>query len=440
MNKLLIGLPVAAAVVFAGVPFMTGIVAEKKSKELVEIVNVQASQYGTVKIKNYDRGFLQSKSSYIYSLAPAFQKAFKIDSIEYDCQVDHGVTGVKYLCLMANQGGYKAFLDEFLGGKDPLSIMGNISAFGSIDQTVAIDSLTVDLPEGVKFSIPEQISLTAEFDQSSSVYDFAGEIPKVSYEAAGSFNADMVSFNGNVQELRDSLYVGEMTLSGKQLQAEDTKGSVALNDFNIDTSTKESGTTISSSATVNAKSVEFPNQTGQIDTFSELKLDVSMYGLETDALAEYVQANKELQKAVLAAGSDTAAQNEIALTSMSKLIPVAEKLLKKGLGMNAKSSFNSGGTKNDISIDLSLIKEMKFSEMMGFLFSPDETLKNFKGSLNVDLKKELLEKYPALALTVGGVPFFVQTEGGVKLDVELDSVLKVNGEQTTVAELQSLFR
>ena len=440
MNKLLIGLPIAAAVVFVGVPVMTGIVAETKSKELVEIVNVQAVQYGTVEITNYERGLFDSKSSYLYSLAPAFQKAFKIDNIEYDCQVDHGVTGVKYMCLMANKGAYKDFLDKFLESKDPLSIKGNISAFGSIDQTIVIDPLNVDLPNGAKVSIPEQISLTAEFDQGSSAYDFAGKIPKISIEKGNTFDVDDISFGGNVKELRGGLYLGEVKLIGKQFKAVDEKGSVALNDFSIDTSTKESGNTISSGMTLNSKSMEFPNQTGQIDTFSDVMFDASMYGMDTEGLIEYLEVNKELQKEILDAGSDSAAQSQIALTSMSKLIPVAEKLLKKGLGMNVKSSFNAGGTKNDLSMDLSLINEMKFSEMMGFLFSPDETLKNFKGNLNVDFKKELLEKYPTLALAVGGVPFFVQTENGVTLNVTLDSVLKMNGEETTVAELQSLFR
>jgi len=236
------------------------------------------------------------------------------------------------------------------------------------------------------------------------------------------------------------LYVGNMNFSSNLFQAGDEKGLLTIDQVDLSTATIEKGDTISSSMALSSKNMEFPTPTGQIESFSDASLDMSIYGMDTDALVSYIQANKELQQNIMSASEDNNAQQQAALASMTNLIPALEKLLQQGLGINVKSSFMSEGAENAVSLDLNLLNDLQFSQLMGFLFAPDETLKNFKGELDVELKKELLEKYPQLAFAVASLPLFVQSDSGASLQARLDSGLIINGQATSVQELQGMFQ
>ena len=445
MKKLIIGLLAIAAAVFIGAPYVTGVIAQNKTQELVDHMNATSSHLGTIEMTDYQRSFMSSSSAYKYIFSKPYQELTKFENIEYSCDLDHGITGVDYSCLLENKGEYKAFLDKHLAGKDPFSMTGHVSAFGKIDQTLSVEPITVESAEETKFNVVEKIHFTTIYDQKSSTYDFDGAIPKLAIEnnkasSQGSFDVDAVVLNGKVKEAKEGLYVGEVNISGKQLKALDPNGELTMNDFSINTSTLESGSTVGSSVNLKAETISFPNQSGGIDSFSDVALDVGLYGMDTEALIEYIKANEEMQKKILASAENGQDANQAGLSSMAELVPALEKMLKNGLGLNLKSSLMVDDQKSDIALDLKLVNDMSFTQAMGFLFSPDETLKNFKGSLNVDIKKELLEKYPPLAFTINSVPFFVQSADGVTLDVSIDSGMKINGETTTVAELQSLFR
>ncbi len=437
MKKIAVGVLVVGAAVFAGIPFMTGIVAETKSKELVEKVNQDSAQYGAIELVEYSRGFRSSTSSYSYKPSEALQKLLKVDSVDYDCNINHGITGVDYECLMANKGAYKEFLDKYLAGKDPLTVSGHISAFGGIDQSILISPLEMNSEQGEKVIIAEPLELTSRFDSSTSGIDYDGSLPSIVFESAnGKFDLSDVEMSGDLEKIEGDLYVGDVNMSAKSFKASDQKGQVSFNDLVVDTSTKEKGEDVSSEMSLKAATLEIPNQAGETDTFSDILFDAGMSGMKKDALIEYIKANEEMQKAILAGG----AEQNAAAASMTQLIPAAEKLMQKGLGVNLKTSFNSDDVSNSIDFDLNLENSLAFSELMGFLFAPDEMLKNFTGNLKVDLKQELLSKYPILAIGIGSNPLFVQSDKGVTLDVKLDSALTVNGQKTTVAELQSQFR
>ena len=443
MKKLVISLGIIVAAVVIAVPYATGVVAETKSHELIEQFNANNPQLGVIEILDYERNFRSSTSTYKYTFSKLYKEAIQFDSFEYACDLGHGVTGVDYDCSLTNTGEQKAFFDKYFSGKDPFSMTGNISAFGEIDQTLTVDPMTIETENGGLISFSEKIVLNTVYDQKSSSYDFDGKIPDFKVEATQSNNPvimsiDNVVLEGEITEIKDGLYVGDVNLSGDQiqLQGKNTDDQMLINDFGVATSTNESGNTISSIAKMNAKNASIPNQSGRLDSFSDVSMDVGMYGMDTDALAEYIKFNQELQKKIFT--SENGSQQ--ALSGMAELIPVAEKLLKKDLGINFNSSAKVDGKASNFALDLKLLNDMQFSEMMGFLFSPDETLKNFKGKMDLDLNKTLIEKSPQLALLTASLPVFEQKSDGVAMNIDIDNGLKLNGQKTTVQELQGLFR
>ena len=443
MKKTFIGLVILAVAVVIGVPYITGVVAETKSKELVEQFNASYPQLGAIEILNYERSFRSSTSTYKYTFSELYKKATQFNSFEYSCNLSHGVTGVDYACSLANTGEQKVFFDQYFSGKDPFSMTGNISAFGIIDQTLSIDPVTIQTDDGSVIVLSEKAALTTVYDRKSSSYDFDGEIPNLKIEATQLndpiiMTVDSVIIAGGIKEVREGLYVGDVNFSGDQFktQGRNANEQMLINDFRVTTSTNESGNTISSIVEMNAKSATIPNQNGGLDSFSDVSMDIGMYDMDTDALAKYIKFNQELQKKIFA--SDNGSQQ--ALSSMAELIPVAEKLLKKDLGIKFNSSAKVDGKASNFVLDLKLINDIQFSQVMGFLFSPDETLKNFKGKVDLELNKTLIEKYPELAFLTASVPVFEQKSDGVVMNVNIDNGLKLNGQETTVQELQGLFR
>lgn len=443
MKKVLIGLGIISTVVVIGVPYATGVVAETKSKELVEQFNENYPQLGAIEILNYERSFRSSASTYKYTFSDIYKKATKFSSIEYDCDLGHGVTGVDYVCSLTKNGEQKAFFDKYFSGKDPFSMTGNISAFGEIDQTLTVDPVVIQIENGGVITISEKIVLNTVYDQKSSSYDFDGKIPEFKIEDTESNDPVVMSVNtvileGEITEIKNGLYVGDVNLSGDQikLQVKGANEKMLISDFEIESSTSEAGATISSSAQVNAKSATIPNQNGKSDSFSDVNMSIGVYGMETEALAEYIKFNQEFQKKIFASGDDS----QQALSEMAELIPVAEELLKKDLGINVKSSAKVDGQASNFSLDFKLLNDMKFSQMMGFLFSPDETLENFKGNVDLELNKTLIEKYPQLAFATASLPVFEQKPDSLVMNINIDNGMKLNGQKTTVEELQRLFR
>jgi len=91
MKKLIIGMSAVAAAVVVGVPYLTGKVAEDKSKELVDQINASASHLGTVEVLDYQRGFRSSTSDYKYRFSKPYQELTKLEEIEYSCDIGHGI-------------------------------------------------------------------------------------------------------------------------------------------------------------------------------------------------------------------------------------------------------------------------------------------------------------------------------------------------------------
>lgn len=444
MKKLIIGLAVVAGAVVVGAPYATGVVAEKKSKELIDKINADYPEIGSYEIVDYDRGMRSSTTSYKYILSNTFQEALQIDSIDYTCDLAHGIVGVDFDCKLANSGAYKEFLEKHLAGVDPLSMTGSISAFGEIEQVVSVEPMTIELDTGEVLKLSEKAVLTTIYNQGSSTYDIGGEVPKVVIEDKNNsqvFVIDGVELNGDLEDAGEGLFLGDVSLTAKKITGSEGNEEIMLVDgFEVKTDTSESADKVSSVMEMKVKSTFFPNQTGGKDSFSNMALDIGVYDLDKNAYVAYLRTYQDMQKKLLANPQSAGGNNQPDLSAMAELVPVLEEMLKENLRIKLNSSFEVDGKASKVLFDVKLLNNIKFSEMTAFLFSPDEALKNFKGNVDVELNKTLTEKYPQLAFMTAGLPIFEKKDDGVELKLAVDNGLKLNGKETTVQELQGLFR
>lgn len=431
MKKLIVGIAVLGTIVFGVAPFITGIVAENQTSKEIDKVNALATR-GTMETLQYDRGITNSETSYRIVFNEAHQNQIGLKEISFTCDVDHGVIGVDYSCKIINDA-YKAFIDENLAGKDPLTLESSVSVFGGIESTILIDKTSLDLADGAKISLPKKASI--QISRDGSEYGIEGEIPSLTIDEKGSLNIDDVVIKGSLEKINEGLFTGNVVLKGNKIELFNKVNSsgMLLDDFEIKTKAKEKNAALFSTLTFSADSMDISTTADKKNVFSSPSFDFGVSGVNTQAYLEYYETMQELYK--LYQFKDLTKQAEVS----AKLLPVVEKMLQENLGFSIETSFKLDGKRNKILFDLTLLKNMTLAELSGFIFNPEETLKNFKGNLNIDIKKNLIEKYPQLALSTSKVPAFMQTKKGIELNMELDSGLKVNGKKTSIAELQGLF-
>ena len=437
VKKILIVLVLLVLAVFIGAPYVTGKIAQNKLMSLIEDQNTQYSQLGLTEVIKYDRGFRSSETEFAFQLEMGLPE-FDVASIDYSCDLTHGVISVAYKCKLANKGEFKTFLDTYLGGKDPIFINGDISAFGKMDQTILVDPVKIQFDDGSVVDLPEKVELDTihDFNTGKSIFD--GELEQLVFEAGSEslkFEVNSLNLEGQFQESREGLYVGNASVLIDNFQGEDEQGQLSFDKLKFDTATIENDNTVSTSLALKADTIKFPSPQGDIEKFSAVSFDLGIYGMDADALVEYSKVSKELQQQMMASANS----EQPPMGSMMSLIPAAEKLMKQGFGFNVKSNFQVDESMNSLALDVSLVKDLQFSEMMTFLFAPDEALQNFRGMLDVQITEALLEKYPQLSFMVSSLPFFEQADNGFSLQVRIDSGLFINGEATSIAELQGMF-
>ena len=174
MKKIIIsGVAVAvAAIGLVGAPYLTGLIAERDTRDLANTFNADA-RYGEIAIVSYERGIRSSRVEYEYKLPEYLQDLSKdSDIVEYSCDYSHGIIGIAYNCNFNSNPMYQTILDTFFAGEDPLSITGSISAFGSFDQTIEFKEINHTMEDGAAIKLaPGKIVVRSD----SNFEDYDGE-------------------------------------------------------------------------------------------------------------------------------------------------------------------------------------------------------------------------------------------------------------------------
>ena len=141
MKKIIIPI-IIVVIALVAAPFVTGKIAEQQIQQLVEQQNQSSLEYGTHEILSYDRSLFNTHSEYRYTLPIQYKPFLKgVESIEYQCDIDHGFLGISYQCTLINNQQYLAFVNDYLDGKDPFSMYGMVNALSGLSHTIAVDEI-----------------------------------------------------------------------------------------------------------------------------------------------------------------------------------------------------------------------------------------------------------------------------------------------------------
>ncbi len=435
MKKIIIPVVIIVAI-FVGAPYLTGKIAETETKKMIDGFNQSASTYGITEVLSYERGFRSTQARYKY-LPPAQFAAFtkEFGEIVYACDSSHGVTGIDFTCNLEGESTYSKFVAEELGGKDPLSIFGSISAFGGISQTIALEEVKDFDLDGATLTIPNT-KITVDTDANGSAIKLSGGSDAFKMQGNGqSMNVGAMSLSGDMEKVGEGLFIGDFVMDLESFVAEGPLGETSINGMSVRTETGESGENLSSNAVISIK--EIASAVMPFESVKDINMAMDINGLDKQAFIEYQQIAQQMQADAMLAleGNQEAPMPQ---AQMTQLTPVLEKMLKQGLDVSSKVSANLNGENNDIALKLKLLESLTFSQMPQFMTAPDEALKKVDIKLDASLAKQVVDGQPMAAAFIARSPLVSANSDDYALNLALGEEIRLNGKKMSFSELQVL--
>jgi len=440
MKKTIIAVAVIAAGVAIGAPYITGSLAESETRKLIEEFNQNAEEYGTTNIVSYERGFRSSKVAYEYQLPSSLVSVLDYkEPMKYDCDYQHGITGIDYDCNLQSNVAYKQFVDDNFSGEDPLSITGAISAFGGLTQQIATTAIDKKLDDGTILKLePSQIDL--ESDGGFAVFDSVAKLGALEISnAQGSFNMTPSNMEFKLKPTAVGLFEGDYKMVAGDLSFVDESQRSQVQGLQVSGTSVERGDKMDTTMVMQIKNVTGEGK--QALSMQDVTLSADLLGLDSQALVEYQEFMQSVQAEMMASierGDEQGAEPGIDPNQMMALLPIVEKMLDKNLNIKLGLSGKLMGKPNSLDLNFKLLEKTSFTQLSAFMFNPESVLENMDISLNTSLNKELIQGHPMAGPIVSKSPLFTSDDDKFETQIKLGAESSVNGKTVTFQELQGM--
>jgi len=436
MKKLMIVLAILIGVVILGAPYISGKVAESETHRLVEEINQSPANYGAIKILSYDRSFRITESTFRYMLPAALSMATKIQSIDYNCHSKHGITGINYSCGLIKKDAYKRFVDSNTGGRDPISITGSVSLFGSVHQTLKIDSIK-NLESGPSTLNLANTELSVRTDRQLSSYDVSGHSDGITLlNGAERISIGAIQLKGTLDRSEAGLLVGDTYLDIASLMTKIGNETYTIEGLLVETNTLENGEYTDSKTSIAVDSVLTAN--APFNSIDDLNLELDINGINTVAFMEYQDFYSQLQNEVLTS-LESNTEPDIASDQAQQIIPILEKMLRPELLFDSKFSVRLNQKPAKINIIIDLLDSLTMEQMKTLAITPESLLEKFDIKVDITLNKELVDSTPMLANVIPKASVFETSKDNYTSKWRLSKQVQLNGEQLTLAELNAIL-
>lgn len=433
MRNIIIAGVVVLGIGLLGAPCLTGLIAEKETRNLVNTLN-QDGRYGEIDIVAYDRGLRSSRVRYEYKL-PAYWQALSetSDTLSYACEYSHGISGIVYNCDLKSNPLYQAVVDQYFAGEDPILITGAISAFGAFEQTIELAALDQTLEDGAAIKLAA-LKVVMRSDSGLAEHDGRARIGALEIASGdGSFTLANGAISWDTSTAPSGLMMVDFAAGAEDLGFADQRHTLSMSGLKISNALDENNGKLASELLLSSKSVN-----GAPMAIKDFKMTLDLAGLDSAALLEYQQfienTRAEMLKS-LASGE----QQPSDLSRAMAMLPILEKMLNRGLGLKVDLAVRLDDTPNSLDFDLKLLEKTTLSQLAAFMFNPESILKNFDIRLNASLDAGLLDNKLGVGPLLAASPVVVADGRTYKTSLKLGARPELNGRQISIRELQMML-
>lgn len=431
MRKIIIIAVVVVAVGLSGAPYLSGFIAERETRNLANALN-EDGRYGQIDIVSYERGMRSSRVESEYTLPVYWQALLETsDPIKYACDYAHGMTGIVYNCDFKSNPAYQAVMDQYFAGEDPLSITGNISAFGGSDQTIELKALEQNLEDGVALKLAA-VKVVIESDSGFKEHDGKARIGALEITSDdGSFTLTDSEISWDTSTAPSSLMLVDFEASVEDLGFTDQQQTLSMRGLTMSNALDEKNGRLASKFLLASKSVN-----GAPVAIEDFKMGLAITGLDSAALLEYQAFIENIQAEILASGEAQTPE----LSRLMPMLPILEKMLNKGLGVKLDLNVRLDDTPNSLEFDSRLLEKTTFSQLTAFMFDPESILQHFDIRLNASLDAGLLDNKLGVGPILAASPLVVADGQTYKTSLKLGAQPELNGEPISIEELQMMVQ
>ncbi len=431
MKKLTFAIIIIVAILI-GAPILTGKIADTQIHTLIKQLNTDPIQNGSNEILSYDRGLFSTTSLYRYTPPIQYASLLTQGFLDYQCDIDHGVISIDYFCNIVNNVEYTNFINESLNGKDPLSMNGKVSAFNGLTNTLSVDEINDLQLQGDNTSLSfAKTEITITTDKNLSNYAIHGESPRFKLTSGTeSMSIDQIELGGDIEALEGGLYTGDINLTIDNVELADVDKRVAIQGFKSTTRADQNDGNIDSRTNVSINHMTLANSPFNI--LEDLAFELSVNGLNKQALIDYQAFSKKLQNQMLNANTPSSDINPM------EMVPVIESMLVKDFNIGFNLSGDLDSRSNSSKLSINLLESLAMTDAMAMVYAPQETLNKLNISFINSFHAETVNADPKLAASVLNSPLFEQSSDRYNMTIKLGSENQLNGEPISIEELQAL--
>ncbi len=439
MNKIII-IAVAILAIVLGMPYVTGRVTESITSQLASEMNSRGEEHGQLNFTEYDRG-IRSTSAEVTWNVPAEYRALFAEPITYQCDGQHGILSFNYQCRAKNVPNYSEFVEQELGGFDPLTVGGEVSVFGAVTQRIDLNEFDITNEKGEEFRVAAgRFDITT--DKTFKVFDLLGQFGGFSATGKdGGMQLQPVNLEGSFRVNEYQLGIGEIKarFDGITLES-NSDGRVQIDDIRLLSDAEEEGENlrVGFSATVAAMS-QTESEGDQPSKLDDLSLSLSLAGVKMAELAEIterLQALAQFDNQGALSDEEESSRNAQAIA----MLPELEDLLTTGLTSSAEFSADHEGVPLTFNFDLELLKDLSLGDFILLSVQPQAFFSKLELELQNRIPADFIELSEAGAQAMVNSRFYRRDGEQYSTDLKVsEQGISLNGKNLSVEEFLALM-
>lgn len=375
MKKIAIGIVLIVVIAACSMPFINGLAMEKGFKRCLDELNRMYAESGTnasATLVRYERGFLATEIEWKINLGD-LKSFYGTDEIVLIERAKHGFTGVTSVSSLEKNDWYLKFVEEKLGGQEPMSLVTTYSINGDIHSTVDVAKFAFTVEDKTVEVEPGRLDLQTDLQLDSFVMsgDWGGAA------ILGTVAASGITFNSDIAKISSYIWEGSTALKVGSVTAEDQGQKVVMNALGVeyDVGYDREKKAIDIEALYGIE--EITDGTEKIEntgmTIGAKGVDGAAY---EEAMRVYVELAGKLFSDISAAGNDPKELERVLQEKMMnyglQLMAVYEKFLKDGLELYVKD-FKATLPQGDLhgGVELKMKKDLTMAQIMPMMNDPE---------------------------------------------------------------------
>lgn len=402
MKKILGGIVAVLIVAGLAAPFVSGVIMERVVRGTFDNLNQMYADSGhdiSAEVVRYDKGYGSSDIEWRVSFGK-MKNLYNIDEVIFVDHATHGWTGIESTTSLTKNKWYADFINDKLGGKDPLHITTRYTITGEVENTTAIDAFTIQTENESVAVRPGKVEVTCD----KEFKDFSSRASWEGLTVDDNATLENLFLQADLSKISTYIWDGDVkfTMDKSTSKGETEAQQFALAGLIVDYALNynREGNILSATASYGAD-----NLTAGPETFNNLFARFSISGLQGDRYEEFMKLYTVTMSSILedmgGAKDDPEAMSKVLEEKISRggfqIVAAGEKLLSRGLTLHISDlrlKMAEGDINGDIMI--SLKKDMTFAQFIPVVNQPALALDILSLKSSASLPAVLIADNPML--------------------------------------------